>query len=119
MEYGLMSWSGGKDAALAYFQIKQEIGKIVGLLTNVVMPANETPFHRIPYHMIELQAMQMGLPLQPIYQSEGVDNRTYELRWSQALEKFAPLKLDFIAEGDILQHEIISYKKISPPPIGL
>lgn len=110
MAYGLMSWSGGKDAALAYYYLLKNKAKVVSLLTNVYMPANETPIHRLPFHMIELQAMRLGIPVQAIYHSEQPDNPDYENQWEANLEHFKSLQLDFIGEGDIHLEDIMAYK---------
>ena len=45
----LMFWSGGKDSALALFELNQNPNyEVIGLITTLDREKNRVPFHGIP-----------------------------------------------------------------------
>lgn len=63
-----ISWSGGKDSALALYRI-QQLGMydIVGLHTVFDKDTKRVGIHNVPEHLIEAQADLLQLPLTKLY----------------------------------------------------
>ncbi len=60
----VLHWSGGKDAALAYWLAKQEGGlEITALLTTTIGQRGVSSVHEIPQDVLQAQADAMGLEL--------------------------------------------------------
>jgi len=57
-----VSWSGGKDAALALYKA-QKSGLQVASLFTMVSPQGYTMSHRLPPALLERQAQALGLPV--------------------------------------------------------
>lgn len=74
LERVAVSWSGGKDCALALCRLTQAGYDVAGLLSMVSMADGRTHAHGLPLDVLALQAKALGLPLwlidsQPKYAS--------------------------------------------------
>jgi uncharacterized protein (TIGR00290 family) len=58
-----MSWSGGKDSALAYYRAVMEGHVPVALFTMFEKDGSKSRSHGLPLEVMEAQAERMGLPL--------------------------------------------------------
>jgi diphthamide synthase (EF-2-diphthine--ammonia ligase) len=78
----VMSWSGGKDCALAlYHLLKQnQQYEVMGLLTVIDEHEKKVNMHNVDERLIEAQAYAIGLPLHKVYVSEN--STQYEKRMS-------------------------------------
>ena len=75
----LFSWSGGKDSALALYEL-QKMGdyEIAALLTTLTRDHDRICMHDVPGILLERQAESLGLPLEKIFISENASNEEYE-----------------------------------------
>ncbi|MHC4845302.1 MAG: Dph6-related ATP pyrophosphatase [Planctomycetota bacterium] len=63
----LMSWSSGKDGALALHRLRQRgEHEVVGLLTTLVEPGDTVGMHGTSRAFVEAQAAALGLPLHTV-----------------------------------------------------
>jgi uncharacterized protein (TIGR00290 family) len=63
----LMSWSSGKDGALALHRLQQQgEHEVVGLLTTLVEPGETVGMHGTARGLVERQAAELGLPLHTV-----------------------------------------------------
>src|SRR5688572_32933209 len=73
-----MSWSGGKDSALALYKAKQEGTGVHALVTSVNTSTDRISMHGVRRDMLEEQASAIGLPLHTIELPEMPSMETYE-----------------------------------------
>src|SRR5438309_720521 len=68
----IMSWSGGKDCALALHELRRDPAyEVVELLTTIAQPFRRISHHGVRETLLEEQADAIGLPLRKIYLPSG------------------------------------------------
>lgn len=77
-----VSWSGGKDSALAAYRAQRQGHQVVCLLNVIAEDGIRTRSHGLPAQVIELQAQAMGVPLIQVKTSW----EEYEVRFKDAVQ---------------------------------
>ncbi len=93
----LMSWSGGKDSALAYYRAVLDGNVPVALLTMFEEDGSKSRSHGLPLEIMEAQAERMGLPLK----IGKADWNNYEKEFISLLKNFKSEGIDMGVYGDI------------------
>ncbi|WP_033543750.1 diphthine--ammonia ligase [Planococcus sp. CAU13] len=93
----VMSWSGGKDSALAYYRAVLEGHVPVALLTMFEKDGSKSRSHGLPIEILEAQAERMGLPLE----IGKADWNGYEQEFVKQLKKFKNEGVEMGVYGDI------------------
>lgn len=110
----VLSWSGGKDSALALDALSRDPAVIVvGLLTSVTRSYDRISVHGVRRSMLEAQVERLGLPLFEISLSPNCTNDAYEAAFHAALHE---IKWDFphvthIAFGDLFLEDVRAYRE--------
>jgi uncharacterized protein (TIGR00290 family) len=82
----VLSWSGGKDSALALWAMREELGEEpVALLTTVTEDDGRVGTHQVPVELVRAQAAAAGLPLVEVPIPPMPSNEVYEGRLARAL----------------------------------
>lgn len=93
----VMSWSGGKDSALAYYRAVLDGNVPVALLTMFEEDGSKSRSHGLPLEIMEAQAERMGLPLR----IGKADWNNYEKEFISLLKHFKSEGIDMGVYGDI------------------
>ncbi|XKE95169.1 diphthine--ammonia ligase [Metaplanococcus flavidus] len=93
----VMSWSGGKDSALAYYRAVLDGNVPVALLTMFEEDGSKSRSHGLPLEIMEAQAERMGLPLR----IGKADWNNYEKEFISLLKNFKSEGIDMGVYGDI------------------
>ena len=116
----LLFWSGGKDSALALFELKKDPRyQVVGLVTVLDREKNRVPFHGIPDSLIVEQAKLMKLPLQRIFLPTNATNEEYVTQVSTILAMFAKRGIKHVAFGDIHLSDVKEFKEKFISELGM
>lgn len=108
----LMFWSGGKDSALALYELSQNPDyEVVGLITTFDRQTNRVPFHGIPDTLVLEQAKLLKLPLQRIFLSHEATNEEYIKQVSTILSMYAKRGIKTVAFGDINLQDVRDFKE--------
>ena len=110
----VLSWSGGKDSALALDALsKDPTLEVVGLLTSVTCDYDRISVHGVRRSMLEAQVARLGLPLFEITLDPNCTNDAYELAFRDALEGIRRKLPDVahIAFGDLFLEDVRSYRE--------
>jgi len=123
----LLSWSGGKDSALALDALRREgEHEIAGLLTTLSAEHQRVSMHGVRIDLLSRQAQLLGVPLftveMPPYQNFGspdaqicpIDlpgNNTYEEAMLTAFERARGEGIEGIAFGDIYLEDLRDYRE--------
>ena len=108
----LMFWSGGKDSALALYELNQNpVYEVVGLITTFDRDTNRVPFHGIPDTLILEQAKLLKLPLQRIFLSHNATNEEYSTQVKLMLSMYAKRGIKTVAFGDINLQDVREFKE--------
>lgn len=110
----LLSWSGGKDSALALHELSQDPNvEVVGLLTSVTRGYDRVSMHGVRRSLLEVQAKRLGLPLHEILLEAKCTNDAYEAAFLAALERIRSERPDVahVAFGDLFLADVRAYRE--------
>jgi uncharacterized protein (TIGR00290 family) len=107
----VLSWSGGKDSAMAAFHlIASQKYEIVALLTTVTEEFDRISMHGVRRELLEHQAESLRIPLYKVMIPKDCPNAIYEDRMHGALIHFKGLGISKIAFGDLFLEDIRQYR---------
>ena len=120
METALVSWSGGKDCALAMYDalVSGEF-EIAGLLTTVAQDSDRLYLHDIRHSLIEKQAQAMDLPWECVTLANLSSNADYEPALVQALRRYQEQGVTAIIFGDIFRDDLRRFRAFNCAKLGI
>jgi diphthamide synthase (EF-2-diphthine--ammonia ligase) len=109
-----MSWSSGKDSALA-LQATRLAGdvEVVGLLTTVNSSADRVAMHAVRRTLLEAQANALNLPLHVVELPWPCPNAVYEERMAAACAAAQAAGVGSMVFGDLFLEDIRAYREQS------
>jgi uncharacterized protein (TIGR00290 family) len=112
-----LSWSGGKDSALALLALRDEGIEPSALLTTVTEGYERISMHGVRRKLLEAQARATGVPLVEIRIPPACPNDVYEERLRVAFD--GPLRdVDSVVFGDLFLEDIRAYREERLAQIG-
>ena len=75
-----LSWSGGKDSALALWTMREQGIEPAALLTTVTEDYGRVSMHAVRRELLEAQAAAVGVPLVEVLIPAACVNEVYEER---------------------------------------
>lgn len=116
----IISWSAGKDSALALHELTLlGIYEIVALITTVTEDYERISMHGVRRILLERQADSIGLPLEQVYISKNCSNGEYESKMRKILQKYRDKGVSAVAFGDIFLEELRGYREEKLSLIGM
>lgn len=109
-----LSWSGGKDSALALDALSQDPGiDVAGLVTSVTSGYNRISIHGVRRDLLHLQASRLGLPLVEIPLQPQCTNDEYEAAFHAGLRSISRdwPNVSHIAFGDLFLEDVRAYRE--------
>jgi uncharacterized protein (TIGR00290 family) len=120
MEKALVSWSGGKDSAIALYEIlKNKRIEISALLTTVTEDYDRISMHGVRRILLERQAVALGLPLEIVLIPRNASNGDYERNMGQTLEKYRQAGVATVVFGDIFLEDVRKYREDKLAPLDM
>lgn len=108
----LLSWSGGKDSALALEALRQSLRwEVVGLLTTVTEADDRISMHGVRTTLLREQAASLDLPLTTVGIPPSAKDATYEERMQAALAAARNEGVCFVAFGDLFLEDVRRYRE--------
>jgi len=115
----VLSWSGGKDSALALWVLREEMGiEPVALLTTITAEYDRVSMHGVRRELARAQAEAAGLPLVEVEIPAACVNEVYEERMAAALESPALAEVGTFAFADLYLADIRAYREERLAAIG-
>ena len=109
-----LSWSGGKDSALALHALRQDGGvEVAALMTSVTREHDRVSVHGVRRALLHEQARRAGLPLIEVWLAAGCTNEAYEAAFLAALAELRGREpeITHIAFGDLFLRDVRSYRE--------
>lgn len=107
----LFSWSGGKDSALALYEVKEKGGvDIVCLLTVMTSGYDRVNIHGVRRALMEQQAESLGIPLELVFIPAKASMEEYEREIQLALEKHHAAGVSSVVYGDAFLEDVKEYR---------
>jgi uncharacterized protein (TIGR00290 family) len=106
----IISWSGGKDSALALHAVRNEF-EIVALLTTVTEGFDRISIHGVRTSLLERQAQSLNCALHKVIIPKNSTNDEYEDRMRVALDGFRSDGVTHVICGDIFLKDVRRYRE--------
>ena len=108
----LMSWSGGKDSAVALWEL-QRVGnyEVDALLTTVTEGYDRISMHGVRNELLQRQAAALGLRLERVLLPQRSSNDIYEARMQEAMDAAKRRGISRVAFGDLYLEDIRKYRE--------
>jgi uncharacterized protein (TIGR00290 family) len=110
----LLSWSGGKDSALALAALAADAAlEVVGLLTSVTRDYDRVSIHGVRRALLARQAASLGIALHEIVLPAPCTNAMYESAFLSALASACAAHdgVQRIAFGDLFLTDVRAYRE--------
>jgi uncharacterized protein (TIGR00290 family) len=115
-----LSWSGGKDSALALQALQaSEDFEPTGLLTTITEGYDRISIHGVRRELLERQAESIGLPLHKVLIPKDCPNEVYEDRLAAALHEIKAQGIHHVAFGDLFLEDLRAYRERQMAALGL
>jgi len=116
----LLSWSGGKDSAMAAYQLlASQKYEIAALVTTLTQEFDRISMHGVRRELLEQQAQSLHIPLQTVLIPKDCSNEIYETRMRATLTQFKAQGIATIAFGDLFLADIRKYRDERLADIGM
>jgi uncharacterized protein (TIGR00290 family) len=112
----VMSWSGGKDSALALHELRADPRyEVVALMTSVSEEFRRVSHHGVREELLEAQAEAIGLPLTKIYLPSGKNapctNEVYEEIMGRVMDDFRSRGVYVVGFGDLFLEDLRAWRE--------
>ena len=116
----VVAWSGGKDSALALYEILNSGSyQVLELLTTVTKDNNRVSIHDVQSILVEQQARILRIPLEKILIPKGASDTEYEDEMLKSLKKHRDNGVSSVVFGDIFIEDIKKYREYILEKAGL
>ncbi len=120
----VLSWSGGKDCAMALYELSRCADyQVVALLTTVSEEYKRISHHGVREELLELQARAIGLPLDKIYlpsnNSRPCTNAVYEQIMADAMRRYIRQGVNTVGFGDLFLEDLRAWREKNLATIGM
>jgi uncharacterized protein (TIGR00290 family) len=114
LEKVLISWSGGKDCALALHDILSSGEyQVAGLFTTITGDHERIDMHDVRTSLLQEQAESLGYPLDLVSISSHTSNADYEPNLVRTLMKYRELGVTSVVFGDIFREDLKKYRELN------
>ncbi len=116
----VMSWSSGKDSAMALNRLlKDDRYEVVGLLTTVSEQFSRVSHHGVREELLDLQAEALGLPLQKVYFPTKGTMEQFDAKMGDVLAGYRADGVFLIAHGDINLEPLRRHRQLRLNSVGM
>ena len=116
----ILSWSSGKDSAMALHRIlttKQL--EVVCLVTTVTDRYHRVSMHGVREELLDLQAKSLGYEIEKVQIPYPCPNEIYEEKMRRLLSKWKEQGVSHVIFGDLFLEDIRKYREEKLAQIGL
>jgi len=117
----ILSWSGGKDSAMAlHALLKNSRYEVVSLLTTVSKQYQRISHHGVRVELLEQQAAALGIPLHMLYlHQENCSLEDYEAVMKKAMLEYKDNDVLTVAFGDVFLQDLREYRRRNLAKVGM
>lgn len=107
-----LSWSGGKDSAMALLALTEDPRyEVVTLLTTVTAGHERISMHGVRVELLREQANATGLPLHEVRIPQTCSNDDYERAMGAACRQLLATDVKIVAFGDLYLEDVRAYRE--------
>jgi uncharacterized protein (TIGR00290 family) len=106
-----LSWSGGKDSALALWTLRRAQLEPQALITTVTEGFERVSMHGVRRELLARQADGLAIPLVEVVIPPACVNEVYETRMAEALAAEPLSGVEGVAFGDLFLEDVRAYRE--------
>jgi uncharacterized protein (TIGR00290 family) len=106
-----LSWSGGKDSALALSALRRVGREPDALITTVTATYERVSMHGVRRELVARQAEALGIPLVEVVIPPACVNEVYETKMAAAFAAPPLAGIDVVAFGDLFLEGVRAYRE--------
>ena len=108
----VVAWSGGKDSALALYEILESHSyDVLKLLTTVTKDNDRISIHSVRRALLEQQANALDIPLEITFIPKGASDEEYENAMLKTLKTARSSGVSSVVFGDIFLEDVRKYRE--------
>jgi uncharacterized protein (TIGR00290 family) len=108
----IVSWSGGKDCAVALYELlRSGQYEVAALLTTVTEDYERISMHGVRRVLLRLQAELLGFALEEVFISRACAHEEYEANMRRVLTKYKRMGVDAVVFGDVFLEDLRQYRE--------
>jgi uncharacterized protein (TIGR00290 family) len=112
----VMSWSGGKDSAIALHELPRDKNyEVVSLLTTLSEQFRRISHHGVRESLLDMQAETIGIPLHKVYlpsnRAGGCTNEVYESIMKEVMLAYLREGVETVAFGDLFLEDLRAWRE--------
>jgi len=108
----IVAWSGGKDSALALYEILNSGSyEVLELLTTVTKDYDRISIHGVRRVLLEQQAKALRIPLEEVFITKGASDAEYEGELLKTLKRHRDNGVFSVVFGDIFLEDVRKYRE--------
>ena len=120
----VMSWSGGKDSAVALHELLRAADyEVIGLMTTVSEEYRRISHHGVCEALLDEQAAAIGIPLEKVYlpsgESCGCTNDVYEAIMEKVMIAYRTKRVEAVAFGDLFLQDLRDWREANLAKAGM
>jgi len=116
----VFNWSGGKDSAMALYQVQQSKEfDIPYLMTSVNATSERISMHGVRNELLEVQAKSLGLQLKKLLLPESSEMAVYEKHLFEIMNGFKKEGIDYSIFGDIFLEDLRVYREMQLQKVNM
>ncbi len=126
-----LAWSGGKDSAMALYELRRsERYEVVSLFTTVAAEYDRVSHHGVRASLLKSQARVIGLPVEMLYlevtrpdlcrtDTDSAVMGAYEQLMEQTMLRYRGADIHAVAFGDIFLERLRAYREKNLAKLGM
>jgi uncharacterized protein (TIGR00290 family) len=123
-ELVVMSWSGGKDSAMALHELLPNSAyEVVSLLTTMSEEFRRISHHGVREALLDAQAEAIGIPLRKVYlpssPAGGCTDEIYESIMNDVMVSFRRDGVRTVAFGDLFLEDLRAWREANLAKVGM
>jgi len=108
----VVAWSGGKDSALALYEVLNSGSyEVLELLTTVAKDQDRISIHDVRRVLLGQQAQALRIPLEELFILKGASDAEYEDTLLKTLKRHRGNGVSSVVFGDIFLEDVRKYRK--------
>jgi len=116
----VLSWSSGKDCAMALHRCRTEgLADVVALLTSVSSLYDRVSINGTRRDLLRAQARAVGLPLIEVNLPSPCSNEEYEAAMAAATDEIKAMGINTMVFGDLFLQDIRAYREANLARAGM
>jgi uncharacterized protein (TIGR00290 family) len=116
----IVAWSGGKDSALALYEVlKSGSYEVLELLTTVTKDYDRISIHGVRRVLLEQQAKALRIPLEEVFITKGASDAEYEGELLKTLKRHRDNGVFSVVFGDVFLEDVRKYREQILEKVGM